>query len=339
MTKQTKKNSRISAGTRQLLRRGIIAIAFMTPFLSTISIAQTKPKVVVTSTVLCDLTKQIAEDTIDLKCLISPDIDPHIYQPTPGDRIAIEQASLILYGGYDFEPSLIKIIEATTTPAPKVAVHEIAIPTPQMFEEDGARVADPHVWHSAANGGKMAETVRDRLKTLIPSNSDRYTTKTQKVTGQLTQLHDWIKTQISTIPANQRKLVTTHDAFGYYSTAYGIPVVGALQGLSTEEAPTAQRVAQLVREIRAESVPTIFAELTINPRLITAVAREANIKVSEQELYADGLGAVGGEADTYQKMLIANTRTIVEGLGGRYAAPNLSASSEPLREPAGSSSR
>lgn len=327
MTKKIKKSSQLPVDTRKLWRRVVMAIALMTPFLSTVTFAQAKPKVVVTSTVLCDLTKQIAEDTIDLKCLVSPDTDPHIYQPTPNDRVAIEQASLIFYSGYDFEPALVRIIQTTTTPASKIAVNEVAVSVPQMFDDEGEKVPDPHVWHSATNGVKMAETIRDNLNTLIPANNVRYTTKTQTVTRQLTQINDWIKAQIGTIPANQRKLVTTHDAFGYYSTAYGIPVVGALQGLSTEEAPTAQRVAQLVREIRAESVPTIFAELTVNSRLITAVAREANIKVSERELYADGLGEAGGEADTYQKMLIANTRTIVEGLGGRYTAPNLSTSS------------
>ncbi|NJL91966.1 MAG: zinc ABC transporter solute-binding protein [Coleofasciculaceae cyanobacterium SM2_1_6] len=330
MTKRIRKTSPLSAQARKLWHRGVMVIALIAPFLSTVTFAQAKPKVVVTSTVLCDLTKQIAEDTIDLKCLINPDTDPHVYQPTPGDRIAIEQANLIFYGGYNFEPSLIRVIQSTTTSSPKIAVNEVAVPTPQMFDDEGEKVPDPHVWHSAANGVKMAEVVRDNLKTLIPANSDRYTTKTQTVTRQLTQLHDWIKTQISTIPANQRKLVTTHDAFGYYSTAYGIPVVGALQGLTTEEAPTAQRVAQLVREIRSESVPIIFTELTVNPRLITAVAREANIKVSERELYADGLGEAGGEADTYQKMLIANTQTIVEGLGGRYTAPTLSVSADLL---------
>ncbi|MEK0177786.1 MAG: hypothetical protein EAZ98_20305 [Oscillatoriales cyanobacterium] len=122
----------------------------------------------------------------------------------------------------------------------------------------------------------------------------------------------------SRIPANNRKLVTTHDALGYYSKAYGIPVVGALEGISTDEAPTPTRVAQLVREIKASGVPTIFAETTINPKLIEAVAKEAKVKVSPRELFADGLGEPGSEGDTYEKMMIANTRTIVEGLGGKY---------------------
>jgi len=109
------------------------------------------PLVVATNTLVCDLTKQIAATTINLKCLIDPGSDPHVYQPKPDDRKAIEQAKLIVYGGYDFEAGLIKLIQATSNPATKVAVHELAVPNPLKFEEDGKTVTDPHVWHNAQN--------------------------------------------------------------------------------------------------------------------------------------------------------------------------------------------
>jgi ABC-type Zn uptake system ZnuABC Zn-binding protein ZnuA len=277
-----------------------------------------KPKVIATTSVLCDITQEIAKDTVDLTCLIPAGTDPHVYEPKPDDRKAIEQAKLVLYAGYNFEPTLIKLIQATKNQAPKVAVDEIAVPNPQKFEEDGKTENDPHVWHNAQNGVPMVEVVRDNLKQLAPSNAAQYTSNAEKMTDELNQLDSWIKSQISTIPANQRKLVTTHDALGYYSEAYGIPVEGALQGISTEEKPTAGRVKELVKDIKKTGVPTIFAEATINPKLIEAVAKEANVKVSKRELFADGPGEKGTEGDTYEKMLIANTQTIVEGLGGKY---------------------
>ena len=123
--------------------------------------------------------------------------------------------------------------------------------------------------------------------------------------------------------------MTTHDAFGYYSKAYGIPVVGALQGISTEEKPTPTRVTELVKEIKAANVPTIFAEATINPKLIDAVAKEADVKVADQDLFADGIGEKGSKGDTYQKFFIANTKTIVEGLGGKYTPFQPKTSSRP----------
>ena len=289
-----------------------------------------KPKVVATSSVLCDMTQEIAQDTVNLTCLMPAGTDPHVYEPKPSDRKAIEQANLILYSGYGFEPQLLKLIQATHNPAPKVAVSELAVPKPLKGEEHehgGEEKGeaelehgefDPHVWHDAKNGVRMVETVRDNLEKLSPSHAKQYRSTAEKMTGELTQLDSWIKSQIGTIPAQQRKLVTTHDAMGYYAAAYGIPIDGALQGISTDEKPTAGRVKELVGEIKQASVPTIFAEATINPKLIETVAKEANVKVSAQRLFADGLGDKGTQADTYEKMLIANTQAIVEGLGGKY---------------------
>ena len=276
-------------------------------------------KVVATSTVLCDLTKQIAASTVDLTCLIKPASDPHVYQPAPEDRKAIENASLVMYSGYDFEPSLIKLIKSTSNSAPKVAIAEVAVPTPQQFEEDGKTVPDPHVWHNAQNGVQMVAAIQSNLAKVAPANAALYAKNAQAVTAELTQIDGWIKSQIATIPEASRKLVTTHDALGYYSKAYNIPIEGALEGVSTEEKPTANRIKELVETIRNDKVPTIFPELTINPKLIDAIAKEANVKVFDRELYADGLGETGSEGDTYQKMLVANTKTIVEGLGGKFA--------------------
>jgi manganese/iron transport system substrate-binding protein len=284
----------------------------------TVSGSGDRPLVVATTSVVCDLTRQIAADTVDLKCLIAAGADPHGYEPKPDDRKAIEQAKIILYSGYNFEHSLVKLIQATSNPAPKVAVNELAVPKPEQFEEDGKTEADPHVFHSAANGIQVAEVIGKNLSTLLPNNASTYAANTQKVTNELTQIDAWVKASIATIPAAQRKLVTTHDAFGYYSKAYGIPVVGALQGISTEEKPTPGRVKELVQGIKEAGVPTIFAEATINPKLIEAVAKEANVKVADQEMFADGLGEKGSPADTYQNFFISNTKTIVEGLGGTY---------------------
>lgn len=279
-----------------------------------------RPLVVATNSITCGLTREVAGNTIDLKCLIDPGADPHLYQPKPEDSKAIEQAKLIFYGGYNFEPEVIKLIQATSNPAPRVAVNEVAVPKPQQFEEDGQTVADPHVWHNAQNGIRIVETISDSLAKVFPHNAAEYSSNAKQLTSEISQIDTWIKSQIQTIPAKRRKLVTTHDAMGYYSKAYGIPLEGALEGISTEEKPTAIRVRELVKDIKQAGVPTIFAETTINPRLIEAVAREANVKVADRELYTDGLGEQGTEAETYQGMMIANTRTIVEGLRGNYTA-------------------
>jgi manganese/iron transport system substrate-binding protein len=276
------------------------------------------PKVLATTTVICDLTKQIAAHTVDLTCPIKPSSDPHIYEPTPSDRKSIEEAKLILYGGYNLEPSLIKLIRSTSN-ADKIAVNEAAVPHPQTFQEDGKIEPDPHVWQNAQNGVRIVEIIQRSLAKVAPANAALYAKNAKAIVSEISQVDGWIKSQIATIPLSSRKLVTTHDALGYYSKAYGIPVEGALGGINTEEKPTATRIKTLVKLIQDAKVPTIFAERTINPKLIEAVAKDAKVKVSDRELFADGLGEAGSEGETYQKMLISNTRAIVQGLGGIYA--------------------
>lgn len=305
---------------------------------SGISTGVKRPKVVVTTTVLCDMTKEIAGDALDLTCLLKPGVDGHVYEAVPQDRRAIEDAQLILYSGYNFEPNLIKLIQSTSNPAPKIAVAEAAVKKTLLGEDDhgekafksgdqahdhsadGEQVPDPHVWQNAANGAAMVKIVASQLAKLTPEKADVYTRNANNLTTELAQIHTWIQSQIATVPANNRKLVTTHDAMGYYAAAYGIPVEGALQGISTEEKPTANRVKELVSEVKTAGVPTLFAEVVVNPKLIEAVAKEANVKISAQELYSDSLGEPGSEGDTYPKMLIANTKAIVEGLQGQYTA-------------------
>ncbi|MGB6298460.1 MAG: zinc ABC transporter substrate-binding protein [Rivularia sp. (in: cyanobacteria)] len=303
-----------------------------------------RPLVVATTSIICDLTKQVAAETVNLKCLVDAGQDPHTYQPKPDDRKAIEQANLVLYGGYDFEPSIIKLVEASSNEAPKVAIHEVAVPKPIMGEEHDhghsghkeekheghdhdkeekhseEKAPDPHVWHNPQNGVQMVEAIRSNLEKVAPDNAQLYAANAEKVTGEIKEIDSWIKKNVATIPENQRKLVTTHDALSYYTQAYNIDYEGAIEGLSTEVEPTASRIAELSKEIKQENVPTIFAESTHSPKLIERVAQEANVKVSEERLYADNLGEQGSDADSYQKMLVANTKAIVDGLGGTYTA-------------------
>ena len=289
------------------------------------------PKVVATTGVICDITKEIAQSSIDTTCLIKPGDDPHAYQTKPEDRKAIETANLILYGGYNHEPSIIKLIQSSSNSAPKIAVHELAVPKPLIGEHEdehgeekaqnqphaeGEKVPDPHVWHNPQNGLRMVETIRDELIKVSPSNAQLYTKNAASLTDELQKIDTWIKAQIATIPAQKRKLITTHDALSYYADAYGLEIAGALQGVTTEEQPTAARIAELSSEIKTAGVPTIFAETTTNPKLIETVAREAKVEISDKELYSDELGGPGTGADTYQGMLKTNTCAITSGLGG-----------------------
>jgi manganese/iron transport system substrate-binding protein len=287
-------------------------------------------------------------------------VDPHTYEPTPSDRKSLEDADLVMYTGYEYEPDLIQIIAATNTPAPKVAVVEEAVPDPIMGKghshgdeedahghsetgaeapteqhagepeehseqhasevEDHAKsglVPDPHVWHNPQAGISMAEVVSDQLAQIAPENGTLYAQNTETLTNELTELDVWIREQVATVPESARKLVTTHDSFRYFAQAYGFEVGGTISGLSTDERPSAARVAALVDIVKDAEVPAIFAEGTTNRQSIDAIARDANVKVAEQVLFVEGPGGEETSAKNYQMMLVTNTCTIVNALYGQ----------------------
>lgn len=360
---------------------------------------QSTPQVVASYSVLCDLTEQIAQDTVDVTCLIEAGEDPHVYNATPADRRAIEAADLVLYGGYEFEPDIIQMVEASSSSAAKVAVSEAAVPEPligahhdhsdhsdhskaghgdgehdhsehddhkddhddhsdhsdedhdahghseedhgdedhgdedhdehgdedhddhdhdEHGHEDGE--PDPHVWHDAENGVAMVRVIQTQLSEAFPDNADLYQDNAEALSTQLTQLDAWIQQQMDTVPADQRVLVSTHDALGYYAEAYGIRIEPALASFSTEARPSAADLRELIDMVEGSNVPTVFVESTSNPRLIEAVSRETDVELSDAPLYADSLGEAGTPAGTYQGMLMTNTCTIVDGLGGQCDA-------------------
>ncbi|QDZ39968.1 metal ABC transporter substrate-binding protein [Euhalothece natronophila Z-M001] len=308
--------------------KGIYQLAGMSLLLSvglmgceppdTNSTAGEAPKVVTTTTMITDWTDNIAGDTIEVIGLLDAGDDPHIYEPVPQDSQNIEEADLILYNGHDLEPELIRLIEGAGENTRQFAVGELISPLDESAMEEGETefVPDPHVWGDVENVIVMVEAIAEELAAVSPENEEVYQENLEEYTAELEELHDWIGEQIETIPSENRKLVTTHDAFQYYTEAYGLEVVGTLIGISTEEQPSAQTVGRLASTVRETGVTTIFAEALINPRLIETVAEEAGVELAEEELYGDAIGAPGSDGDTYIKMMEANTRTIVTNLGG-----------------------
>ncbi|MBD1913782.1 MULTISPECIES: zinc ABC transporter substrate-binding protein [unclassified Leptolyngbya] len=308
------------------------------------STQEDRPDVVASSSVVCDLVQQLAQDTIQLTCLIDPGQDPHTYEPTPSDRRAIDDADLILYEGYNYAPDIIRLVTSTTNSAPKVAVYEEAVPKPLMgqghdheheadepghaeaedehgHETDTANAGDvetpdPHVWHDAENGVAIVKVLEENLAAIAPTHAAQYEANAAKLTEQLSGIHTWIKAQVSTVPPANRKLVTPHDAFHYFAAAYGFSVGGTLSGLSTSEEVAAGNLTDLVDEVKSAGVPAIFAEATTNPKSIEAIARNAGVTVAPQPLYVEGPTGPNTAVDHYQTMLVTNTCTIVNALGG-----------------------
>ncbi|MDM9384759.1 zinc ABC transporter substrate-binding protein [Chlorogloeopsis sp. ULAP01] len=276
------------------------------------------PRVVATTSVLCDLIKQVAAQTVALTCLIPPEINPHLYQPKTEDRQALNEANIIFFNGYNFEPNLFKVIKASKNGAAKIAVAQRAVPKPLQYRKDGRIVPDPHVWHNPKNGMRMVEVISANLSKVSPEHTSIYKSNTQKIKQELTQLDTWIKSRIASIPPKNRELITVHNTMGYYAKAYNLSWTSVLQSVNNQEQIPATRVKTLVQTIKQARVPRIFIETTTNPSILNPVTQKAKVKVSKRQLFADNLGELGTDGDTYQKMLTANTRTIVEGLGGTY---------------------
>lgn len=301
---------------RRLFAAAILFMG-MTVSCGRVADSEGRPRVVSTSTMIADWTEFVGGEEIDHIGILEPGVDPHIYEPVPTDSIALEEAELIFYNGYNLEPGLIKLMNAVGSRARKVALAELVDPLSTEYE--GRQAPDPHVWGDVEHVIPMVDAIRDALIELSPEAEAVFTTNAAQLAANLEQLDRWVSQQIQTIPPENRTLVTTHDAFEYYTQAYGLRAGGTLIGISTEEQPSAQTVARLADDIDAANVPAIFAETTINPTLIKTVAGEAGVKLAERELYSDSIGSKGGEADTYIKMIVANTRTIVEALGGDYS--------------------
>ncbi|BAZ12002.1 periplasmic solute binding protein [Calothrix sp. NIES-4071] len=278
---------------------------------------QNLAQVVVTTSVLCDLTKQVAGNTANINCLIPPDTNPRNYKPTAEDRQAIDKAKLVLYNGYNLEPGVFNIIKASKNPVPKIAVAQVAVPKPNI-QQGNKKSVNPYLWHDAKNAAAMVDVISNNLKKVAPQNAKLYTANTSKLKNQIGALDKWIKSRIASIPPSQRTLITNNQQMGYYTTAYGLTYETAFITINPSEAPTSPQLKPLINNIKQARVPSIFISNTVNPQLVKSVAKQANVRLSERSLFTNNLGAKGSSGDTYQKMMTANTRTIVEGLGGTY---------------------
>ncbi len=276
------------------------------------------PSVVATNSILCDLTKQIAQNTINLICLIPPGINPINYQSVPEDTQTIKNANLVLYHGYNFEPGLNKIIKSLKQSPPKLAVAQTAVTNTIKIIKNNQQIVEPHVWHNANNTIKMVKLINTKLIKTFPKNKDLYNRNTNKITQEINQINKWIQVRLASIPQKNRKLITADNAMIYYVKAYDIPYQGTLANVKSAGKLTDTKVKNLVKDIQKAKVPTIFTDTRTNSSLLTPIATQAKVKIFERPLYIDGLGEPGGDGETYQKMMTANTRIIVEGLGGTY---------------------
>jgi ABC-type Zn uptake system ZnuABC Zn-binding protein ZnuA len=268
-------------------------------------------KVVATTVQITALTREVGGDRIDLSGLIQPGADPHTFEPTAGDLTKIEGAGAILRHGLGLDDWLDGTLQAGAHA--QVATVTAGI-TPLKSKDNGATVDDPHVWHDPDNDKTMVDNIAAALDKADPDNKSAYDANAAAYKKKLDDTKAQVQSNINEIPPGNRKLVTNHDAFGYFARAFGLTIVGAvIPSVSTDAEPSAQETAALLDTISREHVKAIFAESSVNPKLATTLANDAGVKIVD-DLYGDSLGEPGSGADTVDGMLVTNARKIADAL-------------------------
>jgi zinc/manganese transport system substrate-binding protein len=271
--------------------------------------AAEKLQVVTSFSILADMTRQVGKDHIQITNMVGPDADAHTYEPTPDDAKALLKAKLIIKNGLGFEPWLDRLVISSETQAPVISASHGVIP--RSLDEDGETVPDPHAWHNLANTELYIANITKALIAADPANTADYERNSQAYLKQVYALLAEAKAKLGSLPPGNRKIVTSHDAFGYLGQAYGIEFM-APQGLSTEREPSAAEVAALITQIRQAKVKAVFMENIKDARLLKQIADESGAQIGGT-LYSDALAA-SGPASTFTGLFEYNLNTLYNAL-------------------------
>lgn len=274
------------------------------------SVSAKTVNVVTSFSILGDMVQQVGGEHVSVKTLVGPDGDPHTFEPSPQDSAAIANADIVVVNGLGLEGWLDRLIKASGFKGKLVFASE-GVKTHTM-DEEGETVVDPHAWNSAANGAQYAQNIVKGLISADPEDQEALKKSGEAYIAQLNALDEWAKKRFSGIPEAKRIVLTSHDAFGYFSRAYNVRFLAA-QGLSSESEASAKNVAELIEQIKADHVTTWFMENQLDPRLVKQIATATGSQPGG-ELYPEALSAPGGVADSYVKMLRHNVKLIADSM-------------------------
>jgi ABC-type Zn uptake system ZnuABC Zn-binding protein ZnuA len=269
--------------------------------------------VIASTTVLADLVKQVGGDRVQVNSLAPAGADPHTYQPTPEGMRLLSRARLVFFNGAGLEEWWTKAVRAIArkdTPVVELSRGLATIKNPGGGRGH-AGDADPHVWLDPTKAALYVERIRDALSQADAAKAGYYAERAKAYQGELQALDRWIQAEVAKIPPAHRKLVTFHNAFQYFAARYGFAVQGFIVASPGKE-PSAKRLAELVRLIRQERIPAVFAEADFNPKMLETLAREAGVKVVTN-LY-DGSLTAGPPADSYLALMRYDVTQIVGAL-------------------------
>lgn len=280
---------------------------------ATTSHAADKLPVLASFSILGDLVRVVGGDRVSVTTLVGPDEDAHVFEPKPQDAKNILQTRLLVTNGLGFEPWAQKLVKSAGYKGLSVVASQGIKPRTLPAEKGHSHAeTDPHAWQDPTKVMVYVRNIAAALGQLDPANAASYQGNSEAYVKELQALDAWAKEQFAAIPAGKRKVITSHDAFGYFGAHYQVGFL-APQGISTDAEPSAKEVAQLIRQIQRENIKAVFLENMSNPKLLTQLSKDAGVTVGP-ELYVDALSAPGGPADSYLKLMRHNVTQLVSGI-------------------------
>jgi zinc/manganese transport system substrate-binding protein len=274
--------------------------------------------VVASFSILADMVKQVGGPHVEVSSLVGPNSDAHVFDPTPSDAKRLAAAKLVVVNGLGFEGWMSRLIKSSGYKGPVLTASK-GVKTIPMAKSDHGHghshshtAPDPHAWQSLLNARQYVENIRVSLSAAMPAHSADFQSRATDYLKQIDALEKSTQARIAAVPMERRRVITSHDAFGYFARAYKVNFY-PLQGLSTASEPSAADVVRIVNEIKKNKVTAIFAENISDPRVLQRVAKDTGANIGGT-LYADALSVPGTQADTYLKMFEHNVSTIVSGI-------------------------
>ena len=263
-------------------------------------------RVVASFSILADLLRNVGGDAVDVSALVGPDADAHVFEPSPTDAKRLADADLVVMNGLGFEGWMDRLVRSSGYRGP-IMIASTGI-TPRRIGNE----PDPHAWQDLAHARLYVLNILDALINIRPFDTAGFKQRATQYLARLTDLDAELRKVFAGIPKAQRRVITSHDAFGYFGDAFGIEFLSP-QGMSTDSEASASAVARLVDQIRREGVRAVFVENITDPRLVERIAREGGVTLGGK-LYSDALSKPGTEADTYLKLFAHNAKTIAGSL-------------------------
>jgi zinc/manganese transport system substrate-binding protein len=302
---------------RALIRSLVLITAFAAA--SGIARAQEKLKVVASFSILTDLARNVGGDRVEVAMLVGPGGDAHVYTPTPTDARSVAAAKLVIVNGLGFEGWLARLVKSAGNKATVITAAKGVAPRKDKAGGHDHKHGghdhgddDPHAWQSVANAKVYVANIRDALIAADAAGAATYRANADGYLAKLDALDREVREAVAKLPAERRKVISTHDAFGYFADAYGIAFI-APQGVSTEAEATARDVARIISQIRKEKIPAVFLENVSDPRLMRRISQESGAKLGGT-LFSDSLTDEKGAAPTYIDMIRYNIKALTSAL-------------------------